>query len=64
MQPMQIEAGPAMVKALRKDASGHKFSNGAASVLTGGAGLGGAARLAAWAALRIGAALAENAARL
>jgi ADP-dependent NAD(P)H-hydrate dehydratase / NAD(P)H-hydrate epimerase len=74
MQPMQIEAGPAMVKALRKDVSGHKFSNGAVLVLAGGAGQGGAARLAARAALRIGAgvvslgcppaALAENAARL
>lgn len=55
-------------------AQGHKFSHGHAVVLAGGVGRGGAARLAARAALRIGAglvtlvcppyALIENAARL
>ena len=55
-------------------AAGHKYSHGHALILTGGAGKGGAARLAARAALRIGAglvtvgcppaALQENAARL
>ncbi|WP_444666446.1 NAD(P)H-hydrate dehydratase [Cereibacter changlensis] len=54
--------------------AGHKYSHGHALILGGGAGHGGAARLAARAALRIGAglvtlacpepALAENAARL
>ncbi|KEO56513.1 bifunctional ADP-dependent NAD(P)H-hydrate dehydratase/NAD(P)H-hydrate epimerase [Thioclava pacifica] len=58
---------------LRKRA-GHKYSHGHALVLAGGTGKGGAARLAARAALRIGAglvtlacpqaALAENAAQL
>lgn len=60
-------------EALRKT-QGHKFSYGHALVLAGGVGRGGAARLAARAALRIGAglvtlvcppsALIENAARL
>ncbi|MGY6634621.1 MAG: NAD(P)H-hydrate dehydratase [Alkalilacustris sp.] len=59
---------------LAKAAEGHKYAHGHALVLAGGAGRGGAARLAARAALRVGAglvtlgcppdALGENAARL
>ena len=59
---------------IRKGTSGHKYSHGHALFLSGGSGKGGAARLAARGALRIGAglvtvgcpekSLVENAARL
>ncbi|MGB7319647.1 MAG: NAD(P)H-hydrate dehydratase [Planktotalea sp.] len=52
-----IEAGPFMAHVLRKPVMGHKFSHGSALVLSGGLGKTGAARLAARAALRIGAGL-------
>lgn len=69
-----MQPDPAMIAALRKSDTAHKYSHGHALVLAGGVGRGGAARLAARAALRIGAglvtlacpraALQENAARL
>ncbi len=72
--PRRVEGGPAMVDRLRKHADSHKYTHGHALILSGGAGRGGAARLAARGALRIGAglvtlgcppeALAENAAQL
>lgn len=65
---------PALVARLRKSEDQHKYDHGHALVLSGGPGRGGAARLAARAALRVGAglvtvlapraALAEQAAHL
>lgn len=73
-QPVQLFENVPDASALQKNAADHKFSHGHALVLSGGVGRGGAARLAARAALRIGAglvtvgcppsALQENACRL
>lgn len=72
--PKTIEGGPALRARLAKTEDAHKYDHGHVLVLAGGPGRGGAARLAARAALRVGAglvtvgcphgALAENAARL
>ena len=69
-----MPGGVGVVDALRKHASQHKYSHGHAVVVAGPSGHGGAARLAARGALRIGAglvtvacpeaALVENASRL
>ncbi|MBV1904252.1 MAG: NAD(P)H-hydrate dehydratase, partial [Marinosulfonomonas sp.] len=66
--------GPGHPSWLRKDSDDHKYTHGHALILSGGPGKGGAARLAARGALRIGAglvsvgcshtALPENAAQL
>ncbi len=72
--PRQIAATPAMAESLRKPVQAHKYGHGHALILAGGCGRGGAARMAARGALRVGAglvtlgcppaALQENAARL
>ncbi|MDP2062866.1 MAG: NAD(P)H-hydrate dehydratase [Phaeovulum sp.] len=71
-RPLRLIEAPTMP--LAKSARAHKYQHGHALILAGGAGKGGAARLASRAALRVGAglvtlacpqaALAENAARL
>ncbi len=73
-EPTVLSASPALCARLIKRPEAHKYDHGHALVLAGGPGRGGAARLAARAALRAGAglvtlvcpdgALAENAARL
>lgn len=57
LRKREITLGPSLVAALGKRADQHKYDHGHAVVLSGGAGRTGAARLAARAALRIGAGL-------
>lgn len=56
-EPAQIEGGPALVAALGKGGAAHKFDHGHAFILSGGIASGGASRLAARGAQRIGAGL-------
>lgn len=74
MSPVSGDVSPALVARLTKRTDQHKYDHGHALILAGGVGRGGAARLAARAALRVGAglvtlapppaALIENAAQL
>ncbi len=72
--PRQITRDTIALKRLAKDPQAHKYAHGHALILSGGPGRGGAARMAARGALRVGAglvtlgvphdALAENAAQV
>lgn len=57
MMQFSKDISPALVARLGKRAEQHKYDHGHALVLAGGVGRGGAARLAARAALRVGAGL-------
>ena len=73
-QPKHLERSARLVDVLKKSSGDHKYSHGHALILSGPSGRGGAARLAARGALRIGAgvvtvgcppdAVPEHAARL
>ncbi len=56
-QPRVITGGPSAGETLRKAADAHKYDHGHAVVFSGGMGQGGAARLAARGALRVGSGL-------
>lgn len=56
-EPRQITGDPARIDALRKTDEAHKYTHGHALILAGPPGRGGAGRLAARGALRIGAGL-------